>query len=92
MKEISLPRNVRFMFGTSLPIITNLLSRSLLSPLKIPKAYVCTAPSASPCADAEGLLILIMPISTLGLFVTKHPPPSTRGERVHGDWVIFPSV
>ena len=36
------------------------------------KAFMCTAPTASPCAVAEGISFFDMPISKLP-FITNHP-------------------
>ena len=45
---------------------------------------MCTAPTAPPCAAAEGLSSFDVPISKLP-FITNHPPFDTHRERVHGE-------
>lgn len=40
-------------------------------------AYVCTAPTASLCAVAEGSILFDVPISKFP-FITNHPPSSSR--------------
>ena len=55
---------------------------SVLSCLVFSKAYVCTAPTATPCAVAEGLSSFDVPISRLPL-ITNHPIFISYKERVY---------
>lgn len=57
---------------------------SALSCLFSAKAYVCTAPTASPCAVAEGLSSFDVPISKL-LSLPITLLLISCGERVHGE-------
>lgn len=62
----------------------SVLSCSILSYLFSFKAYVCTAPTAFPCAVAEGLSFFDVPIWKVP-FITNHSPFNLHRERVYGE-------